>query len=233
MAWMTVPTGMLRSGRLLPGLMSAPGRSRSRSPCLQPVRRDDVALLAVGVVQQRDPRGAVGVVLDVRDLGRHAVLVVATEVDDAVGALVAAALVAGGDPAVRRCGRPCCAAGGPATSPASDRVISTKSATLEPRRPGVVGLYLRMPMCLSPSSLSSTGPPKMSMRSPSASVTIARLVSLRGRSRSGCACACPARLSVLTLVTLTPKTFSTAILISVLLASGRTRNVYLFSSSSP
>jgi len=26
------------------------------------------------------------------------------------------------------------------------RVISTKSATLEPRRPGVVGLYLRIPM---------------------------------------------------------------------------------------
>jgi hypothetical protein len=29
-----------------------------------------------------------------------------------------------------------------------DRVISTKSATLEPRRPGVVGLYLRMPMVI-------------------------------------------------------------------------------------
>src|SRR5919202_5465628 len=28
----------------------------------------------------------------------------------------------------------------------SDRVISTKSATDEPRRPGVVGLYLRIPM---------------------------------------------------------------------------------------
>src|SRR6218665_1606283 len=27
-----------------------------------------------------------------------------------------------------------------------ERVISTKSATLEPRRPGVVGLYLRIPM---------------------------------------------------------------------------------------
>src|SRR6476646_1312240 len=66
---------------------------------LQPVRREDVALLAVGVVQQRDPRGAVGVVLDVRDLGRHAVLVVTTEVDDAVGALVATTDVAGGDPA--------------------------------------------------------------------------------------------------------------------------------------
>src|SRR3954451_6998012 len=40
-------------------------------------RGQDVALLAVGVVQQRDPSGPVRVVLDVRDLGRHAVLVVA------------------------------------------------------------------------------------------------------------------------------------------------------------
>src|SRR4051812_7990551 len=35
----------------------------------QPRRREDVALLAVGEVQQRDPRRAVRVVLDVRDLG--------------------------------------------------------------------------------------------------------------------------------------------------------------------
>src|SRR5690625_917575 len=33
------------------------------------------------------------------------------------------------------------------------RVISTKSATLEPRRPGVVGLYLRIAMGLDPQSL--------------------------------------------------------------------------------
>ena len=31
-----------------------------------------------------------------------------------------------------------------------ERVISTKSATDEPRRPGVVGLYLRMAMMFSP-----------------------------------------------------------------------------------
>src|SRR3954454_1083701 len=68
---------------------------------LQPVRRDDVALLAVGVVQERDARRAVRVVLDVRDLGRHAVLVMATEVDDAVGALVAATLVTHRHPAGR------------------------------------------------------------------------------------------------------------------------------------
>src|SRR5690606_17492512 len=33
-----------------------------------------------------------------------------------------------------------------------ERVTSTKSATLAPRRPGVVGLYLRMPICLPPSA---------------------------------------------------------------------------------
>src|SRR4029450_6211196 len=64
---------------------------------LQVLRRDDVALLAVGVVQQRDPRGAVGVVLDVRDLRRYAVLVDPLEVDQPVLTLVTAALVPGGD----------------------------------------------------------------------------------------------------------------------------------------
>src|SRR5438874_6260050 len=34
----------------------------------------------------------------------------------------------------------------------SDRVISAKSDTLAPRRPGVVGLYLRMPISCSPRS---------------------------------------------------------------------------------
>ena len=63
----------------------------------QLVRREDVALLAVDVVQQRDARGAVGVVLDVSDLGVDAVLVIATEVDDAVLTLVATTDVTGGD----------------------------------------------------------------------------------------------------------------------------------------
>src|SRR4029453_17239547 len=60
---------------------------------LEALRGDDVALLAVEVVQQRDARVAVGVVLDRRDLGRHAVLV-ATEVDQAVLLLVTATAVA-------------------------------------------------------------------------------------------------------------------------------------------
>src|SRR5690606_17851373 len=59
------------------------------------LRGEDVGLLAVEVVEQRDAGVAVRVVLDGRDLRRHAVLVPA-EVDDAVARLVAAAAVAGG-----------------------------------------------------------------------------------------------------------------------------------------
>src|SRR5262245_14378477 len=75
-------------------------------PVLDPIalleqgRREDVALLAVRVVQQGDARGPVRVVLDLRDLGRNAVLVVPAEVDQSVRALVPAALVTAGHPAV-------------------------------------------------------------------------------------------------------------------------------------
>src|SRR3954447_12651425 len=67
---------------------------------LQARRRKDVALFAVGVVQQRDVGRAVRVVLDGRDLGRDAVLA-PLEVDLAVAPLGAAATVAGRDAAVR------------------------------------------------------------------------------------------------------------------------------------
>src|SRR5207253_10645098 len=60
---------------------------------------EDVGLLAVDVVQQRDAAGAVRVVLDRCDLGLDAVLV-PTEVDDAVALLVAAAAVTRGLAAV-------------------------------------------------------------------------------------------------------------------------------------
>src|SRR4051794_33980067 len=66
----------------------------------QAVGREDVALLAVGVVDERDVRGAVGVVLDRGHAAGNAVLG-ALEVDAPVEALGAAAAVARGDPAVR------------------------------------------------------------------------------------------------------------------------------------
>src|SRR5690606_20250506 len=49
---------------------------------------EDVALLAVDVVQQRDVGAAIGVVLDRCHLGGHAFLLASPEVDDAVPALV-------------------------------------------------------------------------------------------------------------------------------------------------
>src|SRR5436190_11477219 len=67
---------------------------------LETLRGDDVALLAVEIVQERKARVAVGVVLDCRDLGRHRVLV-AAEVDDAVALLVPAPAVPGGHATVR------------------------------------------------------------------------------------------------------------------------------------
>jgi hypothetical protein len=74
-------------------------RSDDRVADAEPDRMQDVALLAVRVVDERDPRGAVRVVLDLRDAAGDVPLV-AAEVDPAVLALVAAALVPDGDPAV-------------------------------------------------------------------------------------------------------------------------------------
>src|SRR5918995_3570683 len=60
--------------------------------------RQHVALLAVDVEEQRDPGRAVRVVLDGRDLGRHAGLV-PLEVDEAVEPLIPAAAMPRRDPA--------------------------------------------------------------------------------------------------------------------------------------
>ena len=79
--------------------MSAADAGLDRVAHLQALRREDIALLAVGVVQQSDARRAVRVVLDVRDLGRHAVLV-ALEIDDTIAPLVTAALMPRRDAAV-------------------------------------------------------------------------------------------------------------------------------------
>src|SRR5690606_31256927 len=58
-------------------------------------RRNDVALLAIRIPQQRDPCRPVRVVLDGDDASRHAHLVT-LPINDAVHALVAAAMVAYG-----------------------------------------------------------------------------------------------------------------------------------------
>src|SRR5690606_37277679 len=93
-----------------------------------------------------------------------------------------------------------------------DRVIPATSATDEPRRPGVVGLYLRIAMIV----LYPPDQPiavKMSMV-PDFRLTMARLVSLRLPVPKRVRRALPTRLIVLTEATLTSKIFSMASLIS-------------------
>ena len=65
----------------------------------QTLRRQDVGLLAVFVLDQRDEGGAVRIVFETLDRRDH-VLLGAPEIDDPVGLLVAAAAEARGDAAV-------------------------------------------------------------------------------------------------------------------------------------
>src|SRR3954454_2369050 len=177
---------------------------------------DDVALLAVGVVQQGDPRRAVRVVLDVRDRGRHAVLV-PTEVDHPVPALVAAALVARGDPPVD-------VAPGLVTTLGDERLLGLVARELVEvghagaAAPGGGRLVFANGHGYFPAS-------KISMESPWASVTIARFWSARLPTVQPRRLSLTWRRSVFTDVTRTFQIAWTASLISVLFARGSTRKV--------
>ena len=94
-----VPTGMLPSGIALPGLMSTLLAGDDLVAGLQALRRQDVGELAVGVLDQRDEGGPVGIVLETLDRRRHVELAT-LEIDDAQAALVTAAHVVAGDAAV-------------------------------------------------------------------------------------------------------------------------------------
>ena len=99
MLWSWVPSGMARRGSALPTRASALSPAMTVSPTCEAVGHEDVALLAVGVVEQADARRAVGVVLDGRELGRH-VQLVAPEVDAPIVLLGAATAVADGHAAL-------------------------------------------------------------------------------------------------------------------------------------
>ena len=109
------------------------------SPTLQALGHEDVALLAVRVVEQADARRAVGVVLDRREARGHVPLV-ALEVDAPVVALRAAAAVAHGHASLL------VAAGCRASWARASGlwgvsvVISSKVERVMNRRPGEVGL---------------------------------------------------------------------------------------------
>src|SRR5205807_8272082 len=68
-------------------------------PDLQTERRNNVTLLTIGIIEQRDVGRAVRVIFDGGDFGRNARLV-ALEIDNAILALVAAAATPHGDVAV-------------------------------------------------------------------------------------------------------------------------------------
>src|SRR5690349_4566222 len=177
----------------------------------------DVGLLAVVGVGERDAAVAVGVVLDGGDLGRHAVLDPA-EVDDAVALLVAATAVASGLAAVAVAATRARLLGEEGLLGRGLGDLREVGDRLEPTT-GAGGLALAE--CHLYAS-------NRSMRSPSARVTIARLVSGRfpkvGLRRLRVRL--PLRLSVFTFLTLTPKMSRIASLISGLVESGWTRNVY-------
>ena len=86
-------------GQVVAGLDVSCGTGLDDVALSELVRSDDVTLGTIDVVQQCDACGTVGIVLDVCNACVHAVLVVTTEVDQTVLALVAATLVTGGDAA--------------------------------------------------------------------------------------------------------------------------------------
>ena len=91
--------GDVGDGQAVAGLDVGSGAGEHLIAGSQADGRDDVALLAVLVLHQRDVGAAVGIVLQTQDGGFH-IHLVALEVDDAVLALLAAAAMADGDAAV-------------------------------------------------------------------------------------------------------------------------------------
>ena len=91
--------GDVLQGQGVAGLDVGLGAGDHLVPGLQAVGSQDILLLAVGVLEQGDEGGAVGIVLDGEYGGLHAFLL-PLKIDDAVLLAVAAAPVADGDAAV-------------------------------------------------------------------------------------------------------------------------------------
>jgi len=85
-----MPRGIRRSGKQLPTRGSTSSPLDDAITRLEPFRCQDVASLAILILEQSDARGPVRIVLDGHDLGPDTVFA-PLEVDQAVHALVAAA----------------------------------------------------------------------------------------------------------------------------------------------
>src|ERR1700738_315631 len=84
-----VPIGMLPAGIALPGFTSTCSPENTGSAGGEPLWREDIGKLPVLVLDQSDEAGAVRVIFDALDLGRH-IEFPALEVDVAIRLLVAA-----------------------------------------------------------------------------------------------------------------------------------------------
>src|SRR5215470_1604553 len=191
-------------------------------PGLEPQRRDDVALLAVLVVEERNARGAAWIVLDACHLGGDAELV-PLEVHLAQHALVPAAPMPDGDAPV----------GVAAVRPLLWReqallrrllgdLLVGEERHVAPRRRGRL-------QCAD--SHRSQAPSTSSILWPGASVTIAFFQSERLPSKRPMRFHLPCIEAVRTSATFTLNTRSTAWRISTLLASRATSNVTVLNSS--
>ena len=95
MLWMSVPTGILLSGRALP-TSAAVGAAQNGSTYFKAVGGDDVGLCTVYIVEKGDAGRAVGIVLDALYYCGNAV-VISLKVDDTVFTLVTTTKVAVGE----------------------------------------------------------------------------------------------------------------------------------------
>ena len=91
--------GNVGNGQAVAGLNVGSGGGQNLVAGLQAHRGNDIALLAIFILNQSDVGAAVGIVLQLQDSGFH-VHLVALEVDDAVLALFAAAAMTDGDAAI-------------------------------------------------------------------------------------------------------------------------------------
>src|SRR5919112_4806844 len=142
---------MFRSGRLLPGLMSAEGPHSTRSPCLS---------RAGAMMYRFSPSAKCSSAIREVRLGSYSMCATLAGTPSLSARRKSITRYA------RLCPPPWCrvvirplllrppreCSGRTSDFSGSSRVTSTKSATLAPRRPGVVGLYLRMPIRVSPSA---------------------------------------------------------------------------------
>src|SRR5690606_16153969 len=191
---------------------------------LQALGRDDVTTLAIDVAQQGDVGSAVGIVFDPLHARRDAFLV-ALEIDDAVVLLVATTDVAGGDPAM------VVATAGLALL-LEER--SVRGALVQARghhadrgtAAGRGGFESHQCHGSSPQALAIT-----SIDWPSASFTYALRHSARRPMRNLKALDLPFTLTTLTASTLTSNSFSTATLMSALVAVVATSKTYWLETS--